>query len=116
MSVPSADSPVRSIRWDDRAVVVQVAGDIDLNRSQTFQQDLLELLDAKPEHIIIDLSAVPYMDSSGVASLVKLLSRTRKRGATLTLAGLQDRVRSVFEITRLDSVFRIVASEEEATG
>ena len=60
------------------------------------------------------LADVPYMDSSGVASLVKLLSRARKSGSELALANLNDRVRSVFEITRLDSVFRICGSEEEA--
>ncbi len=106
--------PVRDVRWVDRAAVVQAAGEIDLNCSLEFQQALLNLLDQHPQRIVINLSDVSYMDSSGVASLVKLLSRVRRGGATLHLVGLRDRVRSVFEITRLDSVFDIFATEEEA--
>jgi len=97
-----------------KPAVVDVVGDIDLNRSLEFQHSLLKVLDDKPQRIVVNLSGVPYMDSSGVASLVKLLSRARKGGAALCLAGLNDRVRSVFEITRLDSVFTICATVEEA--
>ena len=116
MTESSGHSPVQSVRWVDRVVVVTVAGDIDLNSSTHFQQVLLELMDRKPQRIVVNLSKVPYMDSSGVASLVKLLSRARKGGSSLTLVELADRVRSVFEITRLDSVFDIRATEAEALG
>ena len=73
--------------------VVQAAGEIDLNCSLEFQQALLNLLDQHPQRIVINLSDVSYMDSSGVASLVKLLSRVRRGGASLHLVGLRDRVR-----------------------
>jgi len=63
---------------------------------------------------VVDLSGVGYMDSSGVASLVKLLARVRRRQVDLKLAGMTRRVRSVFEITRLDTVFEIFASVQEA--
>ncbi len=105
---------VKNIRWNDNAAIVEVAGDIDLNRSGDFQNELLTVLDRRPDRLIIDLSDVGYMDSSGVASLVKLLARAKKGGFTLALVGLQPRVRSVFEITRLDSVFNIYADEQEA--
>jgi anti-sigma B factor antagonist len=115
MTEETSGSPVRSWRWEDKSVVVEVAGDIDLNRSVVFQQELLKLLEEKkPETIVVNLRRVPYMDSSGVASLVKLLSRVRRGGKSLRLAGLTDRVRSIFEITRLDSVFEIFPTEEEA--
>jgi anti-sigma B factor antagonist len=95
-------------------VVVDVTGEIDLNSSLEFQQVLLRVLDKRPVRIVINLTEVSYMDSSGVASLVKLLSRVRKADSSLHLVGLQDRVRSVFEITRLDSVFDIRETEAEA--
>jgi len=114
MSPPSPDSPVREIRWVDQTAVVHVVGDVDLSRSTEFQQSLLALMDRKPERIVVDLAGVEYMDSSGVASLVKLLSRSRKAGAQLSLVGLGERVRSIFEITRLDTVFDIFATIEEA--
>ena len=108
------NSPVQQVRWSGKAAIVDVAGEIDLNTSNAFQQDLLELLDKSPERVVVNLSGVSYMDSSGVASLVKLLSRVRKTGVALRLAAMTDRVRSVFEITRLDSVFNIHANVEEA--
>ena len=78
-----AGSPVRSVQWvgpDRRVVVVAAAGDIDLHRSADFQRSLLELTAHRPEQVIVDLSGVPYMDSSGLASLVKLLARLEKAG------------------------------------
>ena len=114
MSEDSSISPVEAVRWLDRNVVVDIVGDIDLNSSVRFQEALLALMDAKPQRIVVNLAGVPYMDSSGVASLVKLLSRARKSASALYLVNLRDRVRSVFEITRLDSVFEIRSTEEEA--
>ena len=108
------NSPVQQIRWVGKAAIVDVAGEIDLNTSNAFQQDLIELLDNSPERVVVNLSGVSYMDSSGVASLVKLLSRIRRTNGSLYLYGLTDRVRGVFEITRLDSVFDIRAGEQEA--
>lgn len=110
-------SPIQSVKWvgsDRAAVVVEAGGDIDLHQSARFQQGLLALLDERPKKIVVDLSGVAYMDSSGVASLVKLLARVRRNQISLILAGLTDRVRSVFEITRLDTVFQIVATQQEA--
>ena len=110
----NSSNPVRNVRWNERAAIVEVVGDIDINRSNEFQQALLAVLDEKPERVIVHLGAVPYMDSSGVASLVKLLSRARKAGTKVFLVQLGDRVRSIFEITRLDNVFTIFRTEAEA--
>jgi anti-sigma B factor antagonist len=115
MTEPS--NPVRHIKWaghDHRTAIVEAQGDIDLRRSASFQETLLSLPGQHPAQIILDLSNVPYMDSSGVASLVKLLARLRREKVPLRLAGLRPRVRSVFEITRLDTVFDIYASVQEA--
>lgn len=109
-----SNGPVSDIRWNDRTAIVDAAGEIDLHQSTVLQQKLLEVLDQKPERMIVNLANVSYMDSSGVASLVKLLSRTRKNGISLALAAPTKKVRAIFEITRLDSVFAIFDSEEEA--
>jgi len=114
MSARPQGDPVREVRWVGRSAVVAVEGDIDLGRSARFQMSLLAVMDDRPERIIIDLSDVPYMDSAGVASLVKLLARTRRQGVPMRLTGLCERVRSIFEITRLDGVFDIYPTEEEA--
>ena len=114
MSNEPGDSPVREVRWKQAVAIVDVAGDIDLNRSVDFQKSLMDVLESRPQQIIVNLGEVPYMDSSGVAALVKLLSRTRKCGCQLCLVGLTERVKNLFEITRLDVVFNIYTSEKEA--
>ena len=113
----SADTPrMANVQWQDKTALVTVTGEIDLARSTIFQQELLELLDNRPACIVIDLAGVPHMDSSGIASLVKLLSRCRKGDVSLRLACLTPRVQGLFEITRLDSVFDIYPSVPEATA
>ena len=110
-------NPVRNVRWFDSektVVVVEAEGDIDLHRSAAFQEALLEPLKHRPRRMIVDMGGVSYMDSSGVASLVKLLSRVRRDKVDLKLAGLTPRVRSVFEITRLDTVFDLYPGVQEA--
>lgn len=107
-------SPIRSVRWKDKTAIVDVAGEIDLHKSNEFQHDLLSVLDEKPHKIVINLADVTYMDSSGVASLVKLLSRTRSTSSSLCLLSPTLKVMSVLQITRLDSVFDIAQSEEDA--
>ena len=111
------ENPIRDVRWIDpekTVVVVEAAGEIDLHRSAVFQEALLEPLNHRPRRMIVDMADVSYMDSSGVASLVKLLSRVRRDKVDLRLAGLTPRVRSVFEITRLDTVFDLYPSLQEA--
>lgn len=105
---------VKAVRWVGRAAIVDVRGDVDLDRSGEFQQSLLGVMDQNPERIVVNLAEVPYMDSSGVASLVKLLGRARRQQVGLRLVALADRVRSVFQITRLDDIFEIHATVEEA--
>ena len=112
----SPDSAIREIRREGDAVVVVAAGDIDLHQSVEFQQSLAKVVATAPGRIVINLAGVPYMDSSGLASLVKLLSQVRRTKIELKLCSLTERVRSMFEITRLDSVFDISPSEQEALG
>ena len=109
-----SDSPIQKIDWQGKTAVIYVTGDVDLHRSTELQNELMEVLGKKPDTVIVDLSGVPYMDSSGVASLVKLLSRTRKGGIELKLVAPTVKVRSILEITRLDSVFTIADSLDEA--
>ncbi len=116
MKSKSDNSPVAAVRWVDSNAIVEVVGDIDLPRSSVFQEELMVLIEKKPGRIIVDLSGVPYMDSSGLASLVKLLSRSRKKGIPVSLAGLTERVRSLFEITRLEKIFETYQSVAEALG
>ncbi len=107
-------SPVRQVRQEQQTLVVTLAGDVDLHRTPELQQELVRVVERRPRRIVLDLTAVQYMDSSGVASLVKLLSSTRRQNVELKLCGLTHRVRSIFEITRLETVFDICPTLKEA--
>jgi len=113
MSGEVTESLIRQVDWVDKAAVVIIAGEITLNQTTRFQEDLSDVLTEKPTQVILDLAGVGYMDSSGIASLVKMLSRVRAGGATMHLIGASARIRSLFEITRLDNVFDIRDTRED---
>ncbi|MDP6057861.1 MAG: STAS domain-containing protein [Pirellulaceae bacterium] len=98
----------------DDGFLVKVTGEIDLIRSPALRGELMSLLKSQPLRLVLDLSNVPLMDSSGVATLIEVLQIQRNGGRKLVLCGLQDKVRSVFEITRLQEVFHIVSDSQTA--
>ena len=109
-------SPPFDVRITEEAgsTIVRPAGEIDLQNSPSLRTALLALAEKKPKRVLVDLSAVSYVDSSGVGTLVEFKRRLERGGGKVILAGLQPRVRSVFEITKLDQFFDIVATLDEA--
>jgi anti-anti-sigma factor len=97
------------------AVVATVRGEIDLHNSPDLRGVLLELL-AKhsPKRLVLNLSLVPYMDSSAIAVLVEALQKIRKIGGRIFLTDLQPRVKGLLEIARLDTIFVIAMDEADA--
>ncbi|MBT8484881.1 MAG: STAS domain-containing protein [Phycisphaerales bacterium] len=96
------------------ALILTPIGEIDLSRAPALRTHLGAALKTGPRRLVIDLKQVPYMDSSGVATFVEAMQLARRADSELILCGLQDRVRSVFEIARLDMVFKILTDTEEA--
>ncbi len=104
---------IRIERKDD-SVIVQPTGEIDLSCSADLRHELRDVQRSKPKKLIIDLQQVPYMDSSGVATLVEAMQSARREKTSLILCSLQDKVRSMFEIAKLDSVFTITENADIA--
>jgi len=98
----------------DGATFVLPVGDVDLTASPTLRNELKKLQAARPQRLIVDLSQVPYMDSSGVATLVEAMQIARRNNTKLVLCGMQQKVKSIFEIARLDTVFAIVPDAAQA--
>ncbi len=96
------------------AVVLSPVGDVDLTASSSFRAELKKTLEQRPARVVVDLTGVPYMDSSGVATLVEAMQVARRSKIKLVLCCLQDRVRSIFEIAKLDMVFTIVGDVGDA--
>jgi len=110
----SANQTIASTEQLDDGVYVALTGDIDLSRSPLLRASLMDIAAGKPQRLIIDLEQVPYMDSSGVATLVEALQALRKGGGKMILCALQPKVLSIFEIARLDMVFTIVQNRDAA--
>ncbi len=87
---------------------------MDAHNSGTFKEQMLALFDEGKCNLIIDLSAVRFVDSSGLGALVSGFKNASAREGSLKLCGLQPQVRSMFELTRLHRVFEIFTSVEEA--
>ena len=105
-------------RWSDRPaaldtvteavgqrVVVEVSGELDLSTGPALEQQLVTLIDDGVTDIVLDLSGVSFIDSSGLGVLVVALKRLRFRGGALRLAGCQPPVRTVLDITALSRIF-----------
>ena len=107
---------VPSARREGRAVVASVRGEIDLHNSPEIRKALLNVLvvDPIPQRLVLNLEQVPYMDSSAIAVLVETLRKVQRGGGKVYLTNLQPRVKGLLEIARLNSIFVIAASEEEA--
>ena len=116
MTIPNSNqgSIVENIRREDGVTIMVLSGDIDLHRSVEMREHMLEVMSEKPKTTVINLSRVDFMDSSGLATLVEAMQLSRRYGGQIKLVGVQQRVRSILEISRLDSIFSIFESEAEA--
>lgn len=95
----------------DGVTIFQVSGEINLSTSPELKKNFEKQSCKK---LVIDLEKVSYIDSSGLATLVEILKKVKGQGGTLGLAGMSDKVKSLFEITKLDKLFLILASQQEA--
>ena len=97
----------------DGVTIVQVSGEINIGTSP----ELRKLFEKEPKKkIVIDFEKVTYIDSSGLATLVEVLKKTKTQGGSLGLAGMSDKVKSLFEITKLDKLFAIFPNQAAAVS
>jgi anti-sigma B factor antagonist len=97
------------------SVIAEARGEFDLHNSPELRTALLSMLGKTlPKRLILNLSQVPYMDSSALAVLVEALQKLRPSGGKVVLVGLQPRVQGLLEIARLNTIFVIAASEQQA--
>jgi anti-sigma B factor antagonist len=87
-------------------LVATLSGEIDLDRAPDVRDFLLDCV-GRGRDVVVDLSQVSYIDSSGIASLVEALQAASKGGTRLSLAAVSPQALRVFELARLDRVFTI---------
>jgi anti-sigma B factor antagonist len=95
-------------------VTVVVTGDIDMSSSTKMRDALAPLFQNNNKLIVVDLSGVSYIDSSGIATLVEGLQWSHNSKHKFRLAALTPGVKDVFEIARLLTVFEVFDTKEQA--
>jgi len=95
-------------------VVVDVDGQLIVGNRQELKQKVLDELEAGERKFLIDFANTGYIDSSGLGVLVSLSKKIREKSGELRLANLNEDLRTLFELTKLDTLFNIADSREEA--
>ncbi len=102
--------------WD-KTTIFDISGDIDLATSPQLRKALLrELRELKMPRVVLNLGAVRYIDSSGVASLVEGLKASRDVGSRFILFGLNKTIREVLQLSKLLRIFEIYDNEEQSVA
>lgn len=97
-------------------VVLEIGGEIDVYTAPRLRERLIEMVGEGARQVVVDLGRVEFLDSTGLGVLVGAHRRLRASDGTLTLVCPQERLRKIFRITGLDSVFEIHDSVEDATA
>ena len=103
-----------SIKKQGDVVVVDVEGQLIVGNRQELKQKVIEALEGGAKQFVIDFTRTGYIDSSGLGVLVSLSKKIREQGGDLRLAGLNEDLQTLFELTKLDTLFSIAKTPAEA--
>jgi anti-sigma B factor antagonist len=95
-------------------VVLAVTGELDVATAPRLRQEAVRLTSSGNHRLVIELSGVGFLDSTGLGVIVGILKRTRTHGGELALAGAEPQVRKVFEITRMSDILPIHDTVDDA--
>jgi anti-sigma B factor antagonist len=102
----SSDGLEITVNHEAENTLVRLNGRVSIDSSPALRDQLLAILQgAHPEAVIVDLTAVPYIEASGIATLIEALRVARNRKTTLRLRGLHDGLLHLFEVTGVLSLF-----------
>lgn len=102
------------LTWTDGVGVLALGGRFDAHEAQQVRHEIEQVANQPDAQLLIDLADVNFIDSSGLATLVQGMKRCRTAGGDLRLCNLQQPVRIIFELTRLDKAFDIHADRATA--
>lgn len=101
-------------RQQNKIEIYEVDGEVNFHTSPELREKLHESLSKQTQRILVNLKRVKYIDSSGLATFVEALQKVKKYNGRLVLSELAPAVRSVFEIAKLDGVFSLAGTQDEA--
>lgn len=101
--------------YGEKLAVTLIADRLDAGMAIRFKESLKIMVDEGADHMILDLSNVAFMDSSGLGALVGHMKYMGAERA-FELCGLTPTVEKVFKLTRMDTVFKIYTTLQDATA
>jgi anti-sigma B factor antagonist len=99
--------PAFDVQRNNTATTVTVRGSLDINTAPQLAEEIDRIVATKPKQVLVDLSALDLIDSSGVAALVKLYKGIRNAGGNVTISGARDQPLSIFKLLKMDKVFNL---------
>ncbi len=103
-----------SMREVGQVAVVNLSGRMDLNSGTMLKEEMKKLFERNVTNIHLNMTAVEFINSSGLGSLVSLMKEIRLLKGRMTMSNLASYVKEIFDITQLSHIFEIFATEEEA--
>ena len=103
-------------RETDGYSIVEVSGEVDVFTAPQLDEQLSGLVEAGSYQLVVDLSNVEFLDSTGLGVLVKALKRVREHGGSLSVVTATDRISKVFRITGLDTAIGLHGTIDEAVA
>ncbi len=96
------------------AVLCILEGEINLSNSPELRKIFDGIIKRNEKKVMVDFQGVSYIDSSGLATLIEMSQRIKKTGGSLRFCGLEQKIKNIFEVTKLNKLFEIYGSREEA--
>lgn len=103
-----------TLKKNGDVVIVDVEGQLIVGNRQELKQKVLDELEKGERKFLIDFAQTGYIDSSGLGVLVSLSKKIREHGGELRLADLNEDLQTLFELTKLDTLFQISETRERA--
>lgn len=102
-------------RERDGVTILDLSGDITIGQGDVeLRKEISELIHNEKKKVILNLRKVDFIDSSGIGEIVRSLTTIQKNGGVLKLLHLEAKVRDLFTITRLITVFETFENEKDA--
>jgi anti-sigma B factor antagonist len=101
---------------NDGVAILKVEGQLIVGNRQELKGMVQEGLDQGERKFVIDCTQTGYIDSSGLGALVSLSRKVREQGGELRIAGLNEDLRALFELTKLDTLFHISPTADDAVA
>ncbi|MGB3494330.1 MAG: STAS domain-containing protein [Elainellaceae cyanobacterium] len=108
------DQEIRTAPDERSVVVLRPTGRLDITTAWQFRLKLQECISQASPHIVVNLSQVNFIDSSGLTSLVAGMRDADKINGSFRICSVHSEAKLVFEVTMMDSVFEMFDSEDES--